>query len=193
MWHGGVLVLLVLVLLPPHALSFSGGSGIRLNVAGILRHARRAFVVRCASAGGRSGKFSVFECPGDQRLVNCIRKEFAEGGGAAEAGVEELVRLGAVYVRKCKENKKGRVLLPWSRRIEDGQVRKGSLIRVHTDPARFPADRIDWSRRLLFEDDHYVIVDKPAGIPFQATHDNFRECVVQVNHQSSQNFESHFR
>ena len=61
-----------------------------------------------------NSRISVFECPGDQRLVNCIRKEFAEGGGAAEAGVEELVRLGAVYVRKCKENKKGRVLLPWS-------------------------------------------------------------------------------
>jgi 23S rRNA-/tRNA-specific pseudouridylate synthase len=120
----------------------------------------------------------VFECAGDQRLVNCIRKEL--GGQVGDVDAEELVHLGAVHVRKCKENKKRRVLLPWSRRIEDGQIRRGSLVRVHTQPSRFPVATIDWDRRLLFQDDDYLIIDKPAGIPYQATHDNFRECVVQV-------------
>ena len=32
----------------------------------------------------------------------------------------------------------GRLLLPWARRLENGQIRKGSLIRVYLQPARFP-------------------------------------------------------
>lgn len=178
-------VLALLLLLPPHALGFSGG-GVRARVISL-----RTCVPRCAAGSpaqsGGSGRVIVFECRGDQRLENCIRKEFEnrEGAGSAGTGVEELVHLGAVHVRKCKENKKGRVLLPWSRRIEDGQIRRGSLVRVHTHPSRFPVDQVDWSRRRLFEDDNYVIVDKPAGIPFQATHDNFRECVVQVSDRSN--------
>jgi 23S rRNA-/tRNA-specific pseudouridylate synthase len=94
--------------------------------------------------------------------------------------VKELIHLGAVYVRKCKENKKGRSLLPWFRRIEDGQIRKGSRIRIYLHPARFPVEGIDWCNRLLYEDRNYLVIDKPAGIPYQATLTNFRECVVQA-------------
>jgi hypothetical protein len=136
-----------------------------------------------AHAHSRSANVVEFECSGDQRLANLLRKTLPSAGGGEAAQrerVETLIHLGAVYVRKCKENKRGRQLLPWARRLEDGQLRKGSLVRVYTDPARFPVGDFDWRARILFEDSAYLIVDKPAGIPYQATTSNFRECLVQA-------------
>jgi len=129
------------------------------------------------------GEFVELECTGDQRLANFLRKALPGAGSGVLADneqVELLIHLGAVYVRKCKENKKGRQMLAFSRRLEDGQIRKGSLVRVYTRPARFPVGDVDWRSRVLFEDGDYLIVDKPAGIPFQATRSNFRECLVQA-------------
>ena len=139
---------------------------------------------RTAKHEGRECReFVELECTGDQRLANFLRKAMPGARGGVVAGseqVELLIHLGAVHVRKCKENKKGRRMLPWSRRLEDGQIRKGSLVRVYTRPARFPVDDVDWRSRVLFEDGDYLIVDKPAGIPYQATRSNFRECLVQA-------------
>jgi 23S rRNA-/tRNA-specific pseudouridylate synthase len=91
------------------------------------------------------------------------------------AETDLLQNLGAVYVRKLRH---GRSLLNWSRRIEDGMVRKGSLVRVYLNPRRFWSCYIRWKDRILFQDDSFLVVDKPAWIPFQPTKENFRECVV---------------
>ena len=144
----------------------------------VLRTARTA-----KHDGREGGEFVELECTGDQRLANFLRKALPGAGSGVVADseqVEQLIHLGAVHVRKCKENKKGRRMLPFSRRLEDGQIRKGSLVRVYTRPARFPVGDVDWRSRVLFEDGDYLIVDKPAGIPYQATRSNFRECLVQA-------------
>ena len=37
---------------------------------------------------------------------------------------------------------------------------------------------VGWKERILFQDDSFLVVDKPPWLPFQPTIDNFRECVV---------------
>ena len=94
------------------------------------------------------------ECAGDQRLSGFLRKH-------VETDASDLIHLGAVWVRKCKESKRGRKMLPWARRIEDGQIRKGSRVRVFTCPTRFPvAGRTDWAERVLYEDDAFLVMNR---------------------------------
>ena len=112
-----------------------------------------------------------FICAADGRLRDTIRKQCSLSPEVAD----HLLNLGAVYVRKLSH---GRNLLNWSRRIEDGMVRKGSKIRVYLNPRRFMACYVGWKERILFQDDSFLVVDKPPWLPFQPTIDNFRECVV---------------
>ena len=94
------------------------------------------------------------ECAGDQRLSGFLRKHVG-------TDASDLIHLGAVWVRKCKENKRGRKMLPWARRIEDGQIRKGSRVRVFTCPTRFPdAGRTNWAERVLYEDDEFLVMNR---------------------------------
>ena len=84
-----------------------------------------------------------------------------------------LLSLGAVYVRTIgSEAKPARV-------ISDIEVNNGDYIRYHTDPRRFPTDRIDWSKRILYDNDDYVVIEKPAGIPCNPTVDNLHENVAE--------------
>jgi 23S rRNA-/tRNA-specific pseudouridylate synthase len=94
---------------------------------------------------------------------------------------EMLILLGAIHVRKLRN---GRTMLPWSRRIEDGMVRKGSVIRVYTHPRRFMSCYVCWKDRIILQDEKFLIVDKPAWLPFQPTIDNFRECVINCARQA---------
>lgn len=78
----------------------------------------------------------------------------------------ELVRLGAVYVRKPTDFKPRRILT-------DVNVNPGDLIRVHPYPRRYPAFLdIDWKSALIHDSKQYIVVNKPAGIPSNPTVDN---------------------
>ncbi|MCB0412478.1 MAG: RluA family pseudouridine synthase, partial [Bdellovibrionales bacterium] len=75
---------------------------------------------------------------------------------------EELLSLGCVYLNghRALENKK---LMPMD------------LLRLHTQPKRFPEITSISKKTIIFENDDFVIVDKPPGIPTHATLDNYRE------------------
>lgn len=69
-----------------------------------------------------------------------------------------LLSLGAIY-----QNGK--------RSAENTLLQKGEWIRCHTEPRRFQT-HINWNKHILFENDHFVVVDKPPGLPCQASLDN---------------------
>lgn len=73
----------------------------------------------------------------------------------------ELLPLGAVYLNR-------------RRVLEDAPMRKGDVLRVHPCPRRFPA----WQARLVHENDRFLVVDKPAGLPVHPTCDNARENLI---------------
>ena len=105
------------------------------------------------SEGSGAAGVVYLECAGDQRLSGFLRKHVG-------TDASDLIHLGAVWVRKCKENKRGRKMLPWARRIEDGHIRKGSRVRVFTCPTRFPdAGRTNWAERVLYEDDEFLVMN----------------------------------
>lgn len=94
-------------------------------------------------------------------LVECLKKHFRLDDAAAS----ELIALGAVY-----SNKK--------RVLEDRKLAKGTYLRVHVAPRRFPVDEIAWEKTVVAEEKDFIVVNKPAGIPVHATLDNMRDNVL---------------
>lgn len=83
--------------------------------------------------------------------------------------VDELIRLGAVYVQKPADSKPRRILT-------DVKVTPGDLIRVHPYPRRYPTILdINWKSALIHDSKQYMVVNKPAGIPSNPTLDNYYE------------------
>jgi 23S rRNA-/tRNA-specific pseudouridylate synthase len=94
-------------------------------------------------------------------VAGCLEKHFKLG----EAQVKELLRLGAVYLDK--------------RRVtEDRVLEKGSYLRVHLEPKRFPVSGVDWKSRIVRETPEFLIVNKPAGVPVHASLDNLVDNVL---------------
>lgn len=57
------------------------------------------------------------------------------------------------------------------------QIHEGDYLRIHTKPRRFPSANIDWFSRLVFENESFVILNKPSGIPVHGSVDNLKENV----------------
>eukprot|EP00941_MAST-03F_sp_MAST-3F-sp1_P004719 g4719.t1 len=54
----------------------------------------------------------------------------------------------------------------------------GEYLRFHLEPKRFPkALSMNWVERILFENDEFIVVDKPQGVPCLPTLDNAIENV----------------
>jgi 23S rRNA pseudouridine1911/1915/1917 synthase len=79
--------------------------------------------------------------------------------------VSELLYLGSVYLNK-------------KRVLEDLEVPPLSYVRVHCKPKRYEVANIDWKSRVVFENDHAVVVNKPSGFSVPSALDNVRETVV---------------
>eukprot|EP00466_Bigelowiella_natans_P000220 jgi/Bigna1/66160/fgenesh1_pg.1_\ len=64
----------------------------------------------------------------------------------------------------------------------DMAIEWGSFIRVHCHPIRFDAVyTVDWPKRIIAESEHYVVLNKPEGVPVPATVDNLVEtCLAQT-------------
>lgn len=84
----------------------------------------------------------------------------------SEDRIELLYRLGAIYQNRLRV-------------FEDRSLPRGSYLRLHLDPRRFPVESVDWKKTILVEEPLFVVVDKPAGIPAHATVDNFFENVLE--------------
>lgn len=78
---------------------------------------------------------------------------------------EQLLYQGSIYCNSIRVR-------------EDLVLKKGDYLRVHAEPRRFPADKVRWREAVIFEDEDFVIVQKPSGIPVHATVDNFVENVI---------------
>jgi hypothetical protein len=95
-----------------------------------------------------------------------------------------LLELGAVWRNsggpKAPKRSIERLSVNTDSRVDGASVMlaAGEYLRVHTDPKRFPAvASVDWTSRIVHEDDEFVVIDKPAGIPSVVGVDN---CVENV-------------
>ena len=80
---------------------------------------------------------------------------------SAEA-LRDLIILGSVYVEGL-------------RTLENKFIEEGDYARVHTKPRRFPLNDFDWDQKIIFEDENFLVVNKPAGLPVHPTVDNVQE------------------
>ncbi|MEK2688321.1 RluA family pseudouridine synthase [Bdellovibrio sp. GT3] len=76
--------------------------------------------------------------------------------------IEFLIHLGSIYLNH-------------SRIHENVSVSSGDYLRVHTKPRRFPKGNIIFTNCTFFENEHFVVVNKPSGIPVHGSVDNIRE------------------
>lgn len=97
-----------------------------------------------------------------ERLSAAVARYAAVPAETAEA----WIRFGAVY---CDG----------ARTLEEKKLRGGEYLRIHPNPRRFPGTlAIDWPSVVVEEHDHFLVVDKPAGVPIHPTLDNAHENVV---------------
>jgi len=76
--------------------------------------------------------------------------------------VAELLQLGSIYVEGTRTR-------------DNLEILEGAYIRVHTKPRRFPQNDYNWQERILFNDDNFLVVQKPSGLPVHASVDNCLE------------------
>jgi len=87
-----------------------------------------------------------------------------------ESRLSELFRLGSIFVNK-------------ERVFSETPLKENDYIRIHSFPKRYDVESVDWKSRLIFENEAFVIINKPAGVPVPPTLDN---CVENVCYQLSQ-------
>ena len=75
--------------------------------------------------------------------------------------IELLLKLGAIYVNN-------------QRQTSDIHLEENQLCRVHTKPRRYNCD-ISWSERIVYENQDFLVLNKPSGIPSHPSVDNILE------------------
>jgi len=109
--------------------------------------------------------------------IRTVAKAVSSALGVTSHASLELLALGAVYLRPhCDEEARPR------RIFTDCECVEGDYIRVHPSPRRYThilSSIVDARSMVLFENDHYLVVDKPAGIPSVPPVDNYYECLPE--------------
>ncbi|MEQ1722966.1 MAG: RluA family pseudouridine synthase [Pseudobdellovibrio sp.] len=72
-----------------------------------------------------------------------------------------LLNLGAIYINN-------------QRQTEDTPIQENKLFRVHTKPRRHNCD-FDWNSLIVFENQDFVVLNKPSGVPSHPSVDNVIE------------------
>ncbi len=96
-----------------------------------------------------------FICPKTDRAVSLISEVLA----LPESDIYFLIQLGSVYV-----NNQRLILV-------DQEITENSQVRVHTKPRRYTVD-YDWKSLIVFENQDFLIANKPAGLPSHPSVDN---------------------
>jgi 23S rRNA pseudouridine1911/1915/1917 synthase len=108
-----------------------------------------------------AGRIRHFLADAEETLADCLVRRL----GLTPEEAVRLVLFGAVYQDR-------------QRVTSNTPVVAGQYIRVHLQPKRFPVEEIDWRAMVVAQNDDFVVVLKPAGIPVHATVDNARENVL---------------
>lgn len=80
----------------------------------------------------------------------------------SESLVDEWLRFGSVYVDGLRVR-------------EDLSLQNNQLIRLHTRRKSYVAESLDLLPRVIFSNDDFLVLDKPAGLPTHPTLDNYLE------------------
>ena len=72
-----------------------------------------------------------------------------------------LLNLGAVYINN-------------QRHIQNSVISENNLFRVHTKPRRYNCN-FNWNSLIIYENEDFVIINKPSGIPSHPSVDNIIE------------------
>jgi len=83
-------------------------------------------------------------------------------------GLEWLIKFGATYVNKVREQNPSRVLGP------------DDIIRVHLEPRRYCFKPEALEGRILELNEHFAAIDKPSGLPMHSTVDNAEENLLKL-------------
>lgn len=88
---------------------------------------------------------------------------------------EFLLEIGSIYVDE-------------KRVFSDIEVPAEALVRVHRNPKRHPVSHVDWKACIVENNDDFVVINKPYGVPTHPTVDNSRENVLfqlsqELNHE----------
>jgi 23S rRNA pseudouridine1911/1915/1917 synthase len=81
---------------------------------------------------------------------------------------KELLQLGAIYVESDRQTK-------------DRWILENSLLRVHTKPRRYMCD-YPWRSLIVFQNESFVVLNKPSGVPSHPLADNvFEDAMTQTS------------
>lgn len=81
--------------------------------------------------------------------------------------IVSLSELGCVYLNEKRVVALSSEILP-----------RGQYLRVHTNPRRFQID--EDTVQILFQDDEFLVANKPSGIPVHSTVDNIRDNLIEI-------------
>lgn len=94
--------------------------------------------------------------------------------GFSAGDFAELLNLGSLYLKG-------------QRLRENCEITEGEYIRVHSKPRRFPVNDYNWDERMIFQDENFVVVNKPAALPVHASVDN---CLENLHRYLSSHLET---
>jgi 23S rRNA-/tRNA-specific pseudouridylate synthase len=87
------------------------------------------------------------------KLSECV----ANSMNVSVKSAMDLISLGSVY------HKSNSAQFGPTRYMTDIDVEMGDYIRVYPDTTRYDTDSINWKERVIFENDDFVVVNKPPG------------------------------
>jgi 23S rRNA-/tRNA-specific pseudouridylate synthase len=77
--------------------------------------------------------------------------------------LRELFTLGSISIREANNEKN-----VWSKAFPHQILENTQQLRIYYPPRRFPSGDCDWNMRLLFQNDRFIIVNKPSNLPCMA-------------------------
>jgi 23S rRNA-/tRNA-specific pseudouridylate synthase len=103
-----------------------------------------------------------------------LSQSVARNSDLTEKRAKFLVRFGAVYLQRPSVDPKPRRILD-----EACIVQQDDYIRVYSEPKIYNDEDVDWEKCILYEDEKFLLVNKPGGLPCHPTNDNMHQNVVE--------------
>lgn len=100
-------------------------------------------------------------------IVSCtgpLEESLASNLGISVEESDFLLKLGAIYLNKKR-------LIPPLTTVHT-IIKSGDYLRIHSQPRRFQKNLLNWPDSLVFENQDFLVINKPSGIPVHPTVDN---------------------